>query len=823
MKNKLLSLAMVLLGCYAANAQVGIGTTTPNPSAQLDVTVENQQDKKGVLIPRVALQDITVMDPIVNNGALPNGLLVFNTATVGTDVVPGYYYWYDNRWYRIVNSQNVNTSANVIYDGTDFQFIDATGNLVTIDIQSMIQDLETLTTLEYDDVAHTLTYTDENGDPTTIPLIDVVGDAQTLTTLEYDDVANTLTYTDENGDLTTIPLIDLVGDAQTVTTLVNNGDGTYTYTSEDTTVTVVDIPAAVADEFQTIINNPAVQNILNQYISQNAEGNVTYNGTDFQFVDATGTLQTIDIQGMIQANETLTPLVDNMDGTYTYTDEDGTQTIIDVPAAVADEFQTIINNPAVQNILNQYISQNAEGNVTYNGTDFQFVDDTGTLQTIDIQSIVQANETLTELNYDAATNELTYIDENGDPTTIPLVDMVGGAQTITTLADNGDGTYTYTSEDNTQTIIDVPAAVADEFQTIINDPNVQNILNTYISNNAEGNVTYNGTDFQFVDATGTLQTIDIQGMIQANETLTPLVDNMDGTYTYTDEDGTQTTIDASETVTSIANVIAANGHRIGTYTSEDNTAYDIRETITTFGQNQNNGVITYTDEEGTAWPVKIRSTDADNILTIDDGGVFLSAAAVNASETNTTLAFDDTTSMLTYTNEDSDNPAIDLSPLAVEPWFVQSTTDKATANTDDIYTLGRVAIGTDANFSAGDRLSVNGTIRTATNVYADYVFEDYFDGVSKINPEYSFKSLPDVEHYINNHKHLPGITPITELPRTETGDYSFNLSELSVQMLEKVEELYLHTIEQEKKIQLLQEQGEQLQKRIEQLEKLLSK
>lgn len=52
---------------------------------------------------------------------------------------------------------------------------------------------------------------------------------------------------------------------------------------------------------------------------------------------------------------------------------------------------------------------------------------------------------------------------------------------------------------------------------------------------------------------------------------------------------------------------------------------------------------------------------------------------------------------------------------------------------------------------------------------------------------------------MNENKHLPGVTGITELSKNEKGDYIFNVTKLSVrEFLEKVEELYLHVIEQQK-------------------------
>ncbi|MFD3293381.1 tail fiber domain-containing protein [Aquirufa sp. KTFRIE-69F] len=70
-------------------AQTGIGTTTPDASAKLEVASSN----KGFLPPRVALTATNSASPITSPA---NGLMVFNTATTGAspfNVLPGYYYW----------------------------------------------------------------------------------------------------------------------------------------------------------------------------------------------------------------------------------------------------------------------------------------------------------------------------------------------------------------------------------------------------------------------------------------------------------------------------------------------------------------------------------------------------------------------------------------------------------------------------------------------------------------------------------------------------------------------------------------------------------
>ena len=89
MKKLLLVLTLISL---TINAQVGIGTTTPNNSAQLDVTATN----KGVLIPRMTqAQKNAILTPATS-------LLVYQTN--GT---PGYYYYNGTNWIRLSNVKKI--------------------------------------------------------------------------------------------------------------------------------------------------------------------------------------------------------------------------------------------------------------------------------------------------------------------------------------------------------------------------------------------------------------------------------------------------------------------------------------------------------------------------------------------------------------------------------------------------------------------------------------------------------------------------------------------------------------------------------------------
>jgi len=77
-------------------AQTGIGTTSPDASAKLEVNSSN----KGFLPPRVTLTSQTDNTTIANPAT---GLLVYNTGN-NPNLVAGYYYWNGSNWATIATS-----------------------------------------------------------------------------------------------------------------------------------------------------------------------------------------------------------------------------------------------------------------------------------------------------------------------------------------------------------------------------------------------------------------------------------------------------------------------------------------------------------------------------------------------------------------------------------------------------------------------------------------------------------------------------------------------------------------------------------------------
>lgn len=112
-------IVILILCTNGLYAQTGIGTTTPNAAAKLDVS----STTKGFLPPKVALTATNSFDPITGLSgstalATAAGLLIYNTATAGTapnNVVPGYYYWNGTMWIQIANGLIIDNSKNASF------------------------------------------------------------------------------------------------------------------------------------------------------------------------------------------------------------------------------------------------------------------------------------------------------------------------------------------------------------------------------------------------------------------------------------------------------------------------------------------------------------------------------------------------------------------------------------------------------------------------------------------------------------------------------------------------------------------------------------
>jgi len=115
---------------------------------------------------------------------------------------------------------------------------------------------------------------------------------------------------------------------------------------------------------------------------------------------------------------------------------------------------------------------------------------------------------------------------------------------------------------------------------------------------------------------------------------------------------------------------------------------------------------------------------------------------------------------------------------------------------------GKIGIGTK---TPDELLTVKGKIHTQEvmvdlngAVAPDYVFETYFDGISDIKSEYRLLSLDEVNNFIKENHHLPKIPSASEIEKN-----GLSLKEMNLLLLEKIEELTIYTIEQQKELEKL--------------------
>ncbi|MEC5395782.1 hypothetical protein [Bergeyella sp. RCAD1439] len=139
------------------------------------------------------------------------------------------------------------------------------------------------------------------------------------------------------------------------------------------------------------------------------------------------------------------------------------------------------------------------------------------------------------------------------------------------------------------------------------------------------------------------------------------------------------------------------------------------------------------------------------------------------------------------------------------------------------YLEGKMGIGVTAPV---EKLEVAGKVKATSfigtngaSIFPDYVFQKYYTGTSSIKADYSFKTLSQVENFVKANGHLPGYKSAAEIKKQGYID----LMETQLTNVEKIEELYLHSIEQDKALKAKDAKIAELEARLHKLEALLVK
>src|SRR5699024_300370 len=106
---------------------------------------------------------------------------------------------------------------------------------------------------------------------------------------------NTMLITNEDGDLEWATIEEIVTANETITDIIDNGDGTYTYNNEAGDAFIIDVPASVVENFETIVNDGPVTingdtfNTVEEYLTHIANESIAIEGIEFIEVSGSGT------------------------------------------------------------------------------------------------------------------------------------------------------------------------------------------------------------------------------------------------------------------------------------------------------------------------------------------------------------------------------------------------------------------------------------------------------------------------------------------------------------------------------------------------------
>ena len=737
MKRNFIPLTLLLLGT-TTYSQVGIGTQTPNISSALDVV----SDSKGILIPRVSLNNSTDNTTITSGNI--NSLLIFNTAS-NNDVNPGYYYWFENKWMRITNTDDVialdsnTTNSNFEILNESLILNDSDGNNISILLENLNLSTEIINNND-----GTYTFINEHGDEF---IINIIGNVVTNIQNEgavYDEIINILqansdTFVDNGNGTFTHTAVDgtTVTFNSITTTLVNNNDGTYTFTNVNGDSVTINV---VGDVVTNIQNEGAVYDEIINILQANSD----------IFVDnGNGTFTHTTVDGSSVSFNANTLNISSNNGVFTFTDASNNVVgVIDTNAnqIIYNDTVTNLNVTNVQDAISSLLTriqtiETTKGNLTGNGI---LINGNATEQdallknvslsiadnSISTSKLVDDSVTASKINQDVAGNGLTQnsttgaLDVNPDATATLLGKNLA-AEDSSIIVTNGTGAVlvganlkvaeggitTNKLADNSVTNLKLAESSVNSSNIIDGTISDQDIANKTITSNkfdatgqtaghvatvnSNGTVSYSAvttesiSDKKTITSTGPIK-VNASNSV-ANATLADVaitVDNASGTNLGV----------VKEAATNPTVLIASDG-ALNVNLSQlagDGLIADSTNNLLNVSANNGVSVDSATDKVqlggSLVQPTEIVTTSSNTL-------------AIKGLQTGTT------SEKILVVNESSGVvKQIDQSSVAIEPWNIQGTSNKAIENTENIYQQGNVAIGINNSVTKQDKLYVLGEV-----------------------------------------------------------------------------------------------------------------
>ncbi len=485
---------------------------------------------------------------------------------------------------------------------------------------------------------------------------------------------------------------------------------------------------------------------------------------------------------------------------------------------------------------------------TQSFTKFLSVNATGDVVLQNLPNVVNSNQLTSQNNTMTSTiNSLT--------SSAPIVNSIANSLTSTNqLITSVNGVFSAPITLPVPNFTEIDGSITNELQNLTQSGNVITLSNgggsftlpTFTDTDAQS-LALNGNNLSisngntvvlptFVEVDGSI-TNELQNLTQSGNVIT--LSNGGGSFTlptFTDTDAQSLTLNGNNLTISNGNTVvlpsyidtdtdaqslALNGNNLSI--SNGNTVVlptfvEVDGSITNELQNltQSGNVITLSNGGGSFTLPTFTDTDAQSLtlngnnLTISNGNtVALPTTSVTAG-TNITVTGNGTTTPFQISSVDTslyaNNGSINTATTVNNNRIVDMNNRNIWFNTSTSTAHGKIYIGNTASYpttTGNYKLFVEGGILTekvkvalrSTTNWADYVFAN----------DYKLMPLSEVEEFITVNKHLPGVASASELVKN-----GIDVVEMQSKQMEKIEELMLYVLQQNKKIEELQKQVQAL-------------